>query len=138
MRILLIKTSSLGDVIHNLPVVTDLRTRFPEAAIDWVVEEGFAEIPDWHPAREMQDTFFIKDKIARLPDKKIVNEIKAAHEGKIKGNFEKHYLPTEISLKLKVNSQIMLVNNDSNGRWVNGTVGKIIGIEKDAKENRRR
>lgn len=50
MRVLLVKTSSLGDVIHNLPLVTDLRTRFPEAAIDWVVEEGFAEIVRLHPA----------------------------------------------------------------------------------------
>jgi heptosyltransferase I len=49
MRILLVKTSSLGDVIHNLPVVTDLRTHFPDAAIDWVVEEVFAEIPRLHP-----------------------------------------------------------------------------------------
>lgn len=49
MRILLVKTSSLGDVIHNLPVVTDLRTHFPDAAIDWVTEEGFAEIPRLHP-----------------------------------------------------------------------------------------
>ena len=49
MRILLIKTSSLGDVIHNLPVVTDLRTHFPDAAIDWVVEDGFAEIARLHP-----------------------------------------------------------------------------------------
>ena len=49
MRILLVKTSSLGDVIHNLPVVTDLRTHFPEASIDWVVEEGFADIPLLHP-----------------------------------------------------------------------------------------
>lgn len=49
MRILLVKTSSLGDVIHNLPVVTDLRRRFPDATIDWVVEEGFAEIPRMHP-----------------------------------------------------------------------------------------
>lgn len=49
MRILLIKTSSLGDVVHNLPVVTDLRRRFPEARIDWVVEEGFREIPPLHP-----------------------------------------------------------------------------------------
>ena len=49
MRILLVKTSSLGDVIHNLPVVTDLRAHFPDAAIDWVVEEGFAEIPRLHP-----------------------------------------------------------------------------------------
>ena len=49
MRILLVKTSSLGDVIHNLPVVTDLRAHFPDASIDWVVEEGFAEIPRLHP-----------------------------------------------------------------------------------------
>jgi len=49
MRILLIKTSSLGDVIHNLPVVTDLRTHFPDAAIDWVVEEGYADIVGLHP-----------------------------------------------------------------------------------------
>ncbi len=49
MRILLIKTSSLGDVVHNLPVVTDLRSRFPAATIDWVVEEAFADIPRLHP-----------------------------------------------------------------------------------------
>ena len=48
-NILLVKTSSLGDVIHNLPVVTDLLAHFPAARIDWVVEEGFAEIPRLHP-----------------------------------------------------------------------------------------
>jgi heptosyltransferase I len=50
MRILLVKTSSLGDVIHNLPVASDIRRRFPAAEIDWVVEESFAEIPRLHPA----------------------------------------------------------------------------------------
>jgi heptosyltransferase-1 len=49
MRILLVKTSSLGDVIHNLPVVSDLRRGFPEATIDWCVEEAFADIPRLHP-----------------------------------------------------------------------------------------
>ena len=48
-RILLIKTSSLGDVIHNLPVVNDIHTHFPNAEIDWVVEESFADIPRLHP-----------------------------------------------------------------------------------------
>ena len=48
--ILLVKTSSLGDVVHNLPVASDLRRRFPEAQIDWVVEESFADIPRLHPA----------------------------------------------------------------------------------------
>ena len=48
--ILLVKTSSLGDVVHNLPVVSDIHARFPQARIDWVVEEGFADIPRLHPA----------------------------------------------------------------------------------------
>jgi heptosyltransferase I len=50
MRILLVKTSSLGDVVHNLPVATDLARHFPDATIDWVVEESFAELPRLHPA----------------------------------------------------------------------------------------
>lgn len=50
MRILLVKTSSLGDVIHNLPVVSDIRRNFPAATVDWCVEENFAAIPRLHPA----------------------------------------------------------------------------------------
>ncbi len=47
--VLLVKTSSMGDVIHNLPVVSDLRRAWPHVAIDWAVEESFAEIPRLHP-----------------------------------------------------------------------------------------
>jgi len=49
LRILLVKTSSMGDVLHNLPVVTDICRRFPTAKIDWVAEEGFAVLPSLHP-----------------------------------------------------------------------------------------
>lgn len=49
MKVLVIKTSSLGDVVHMLPAITDARTNLPELHIDWVVEEGFAEVPAWHP-----------------------------------------------------------------------------------------
>ena len=49
LRILLVKTSSLGDVVHNLPVVSDIRRHAPDAAIDWVVDEAFAAIPRMHP-----------------------------------------------------------------------------------------
>lgn len=48
-NVLLIKTSSLGDVVHNLPVVSDIRTRFPRARIDWVVEEAYRDIVGMHP-----------------------------------------------------------------------------------------
>jgi len=52
MRILLVKTSSLGDVIHTLPAVTDAARALPDIRFDWVVEEAFVEIPSWHPAVE--------------------------------------------------------------------------------------
>ncbi len=41
MKILIVKLSSLGDVLHNLPIVWDLRAKYPDAQIDWVVEEGY-------------------------------------------------------------------------------------------------
>lgn len=49
MRILLVRTSSLGDVVHCLPVLTALRRHDPEARIGWVVEEAFAPLLRGHP-----------------------------------------------------------------------------------------
>ena len=43
-KILLVKLSSLGDVLHNLPIIWDIRARLPEAQIDWVVEEGYVNL----------------------------------------------------------------------------------------------
>ena len=43
-KILIVKLSSLGDVLHNLPIAWDLRARFPDAQIDWVVEEGYVNL----------------------------------------------------------------------------------------------
>ena len=50
MKVLLVKTSSLGDLIHTLPAVTDAAVAVPGIRFDWVAEEAFAEIPTWHPA----------------------------------------------------------------------------------------
>src|ERR1700693_2360986 len=47
-RILLVKTSSLGDVVHNLPVASDIAAGLPQTQTDWVVEESFAAIPRLH------------------------------------------------------------------------------------------
>jgi len=43
-KILLVKLSSLGDVLHNLPIVWDLRARLPNAQLDWVVEEAYVHL----------------------------------------------------------------------------------------------
>ena len=50
MRILIVKVSSLGDIIHTLPAVTDAQRAHPGLTFDWVVEENFVEVPSWHPA----------------------------------------------------------------------------------------
>ncbi len=49
-------------------------------------------------------------------------------EGVIDGNFEQKNYPTEWQLQLKKNAQVMLLNNDPSGRWVNGTMGIITEI----------
>lgn len=50
MRVLIVKTSSMGDVLHTLPALTDAMRAIPGIRFDWVVEEGFAQIPSWHEA----------------------------------------------------------------------------------------
>ncbi|EKD75736.1 MAG: hypothetical protein ACD_44C00036G0011 [uncultured bacterium] len=48
MKVLIIKMSSMGDVLHALPALTDAARVFPEIKFDWVIEENFQEIPRWH------------------------------------------------------------------------------------------
>jgi heptosyltransferase I len=50
MRVLIVRTSSLGDLVHMLPAISDIAANVPGVTIDWVVEESFAEIASWHPA----------------------------------------------------------------------------------------
>jgi len=95
------------DIKSSVPKISGGKRHFVNQATDYSkkiwLEMGFKEMTGpmvvsgfWnfdalftaqdHPVREMQDTFFIKDKVAKLPDKKIIEEVKKAHEGKIKGS----------------------------------------------------
>ena len=49
MRLLIVKTSSMGDVVHALPVVADVLRHDPATTIDWLVEGAYAAIPQLHP-----------------------------------------------------------------------------------------
>ncbi len=51
--------------------------------------------------------------------------------GILEGEFGREYLPTAVALKLKKGAQVMMLNNDSGNRWVNGTIGKVSGFSKD-------
>lgn len=50
MKILVVRLSSLGDILHLFPAISDLRRCFPDAVIDWLVEPAFAEMVSWHSA----------------------------------------------------------------------------------------
>jgi ATP-dependent DNA helicase PIF1 len=55
-------------------------------------------------------------------------------DGVMSGEFDRSSFPTEETLRLKAGAQVMLVNNDKYGRWVNGTLGRVVGIEKGEEE----
>ncbi|MBP1314819.1 lipopolysaccharide heptosyltransferase I [Herbaspirillum huttiense F1] len=49
MNILIVRVSSLGDVVHNMPMVADIHRHFPAAQIDWAVEEGYTSLVGLNP-----------------------------------------------------------------------------------------
>lgn len=50
VRVLIIKLTSMGDLMHALPALSDAAAHYPAIEVDWVVDENFAEVPLWHPA----------------------------------------------------------------------------------------
>ena len=50
MRVLVVKLSSLGDVVHALPAITDAARAIDDLEVHWVVEEAYRDIPALHPA----------------------------------------------------------------------------------------
>lgn len=50
-------------------------------------------------------------------------------EGDVMGEFEGKVLPTHLDLQLKFDAQVMLLNNDPQGRWINGSIGKVVNVD---------
>lgn len=72
MRVLIVKTSSMGDIIHTLPAITEAKNNIPDIKFDWVVENNFKEIPFWHGTVEHVIPLHLRNK----KDKKIKQLIK--------------------------------------------------------------
>jgi len=70
------------------------------------------------------------DEINKQNLEKLISR-RSRFQGTIQGEFEQKSLPTETDLVLKKNARIMLLNNDSYGRWINGTLGTIVKMKKD-------
>ncbi|OGC21056.1 AAA family ATPase [candidate division WOR-1 bacterium RIFOXYB2_FULL_37_13] len=92
------------------------------------LDEGFEPHPN---------DFFIHltptKKLSQEINEKQLSKLKGGiftYEAQFKGNFEKNQLPTDTVLNIKKGAQVMLLNNDLLGRWVNGSIGKIVDVEK--------
>ncbi|WEF31177.1 lipopolysaccharide heptosyltransferase I [Pseudoduganella chitinolytica] len=75
MNILLVRVSSLGDVLHNLPIVADIRRHFPDANIDWVVEEGYVSLVRLNPQVRNIIPFALRRWRKKLGDKAVRAEV---------------------------------------------------------------
>jgi ATP-dependent exoDNAse (exonuclease V) alpha subunit len=107
-----------------------------------VTEEGLEFLnqryqPEFEPPPE---DFYVylttTNRLAEEINSKRLSELESGlytYTGSIEGDFGKEYLPTSIELQIKVGAQIMMLNNDSEGRWVNGSIGKITGITQSRK-----
>jgi heptosyltransferase-1 len=77
MKILLVRVSSLGDVLHNLPIVADILRHHPGAQIDWVVEEGYVSLVRLNPHVRKVIPFALRRWKKGLKDKAVRAEVRA-------------------------------------------------------------
>ena len=75
--------------------------------------------------RRDQVDFINEKKLAELPGEEYVSV------GKIEGDFPESSLPTQLSLSIKEQAQVIFIDNDYERRWVNGTIGMVSGIDEN-------
>jgi len=96
-------------------------------------------MPDFEPSRKdfyiyLTTTNALADRInmQRLKDIKGRERI---FEGYIEGDFPEKDLPTGLTITLKKGAQVMLLNNDSLGRWINGSIGRVVDFVREDGED---
>jgi ATP-dependent DNA helicase PIF1 len=96
-------------------------------------------LPDFEPPKgEMYISLTTTNEMAGRINEEMLARLRGhnyAFTATIEGDFGDEYLPTKVDLEVKVGAQIMLLNNDPDGRWVNGTVGKITKVIEDKTED---
>jgi len=60
-----------------------------------------------------------------------INSPLKVYQGEARGKFEDREHPTDLALQVKIGAQVMMLNNDQAKRWVNGTMGKVVGVKKE-------
>jgi len=116
MRVLIIKLTSMGDLMHALPAITDAANAIPNIEFDWVVDQTFSDVPLWHPN--------VKRVIKTAHRQWRKEPIKAWRDGRLPNFYrqlnEQDY---DVVIDLQSNLKSAVVS------WL--TKGKVHGLDKD-------
>ncbi len=91
--------------------------------------------PDFYPEEDdfyvyLTTTNAIADRINQQQLQRLAGE-GFCFQGRVEGKFEDRNLPTKEILELKSGAQVMLLNNEASGQWVNGSIGKVVSVAED-------
>ena len=114
----------LNAIRHNNLTADDLKilnARFQRGVDDYKQDDFFVSLTTTNDLAEKINS----QKLSQLPGEVY------KYTGTISGEFEKKNLPTQQLLELKIGAQVMMLTNDPEKRWVNGTIGKVIEIFPD-------
>lgn len=140
LRILIIKTSSLGDVIHTFPAITDLISHYPNVIIDWVVEEDFADLPQLHPAVNQVITIALRRWRKNCWNKTTYQEIKSFLQNLRSNQYDyiidaqgllKSAILTKIAKLKSKKSKYGLDSSSARGKYISWAYNKAISIPRD-------
>jgi len=116
MRVLIIKLTSMGDLMHALPAITDAAKAQPDIEFDWVVDQAFAEVPLWHPN--------VKRVIKTAHRQWRKEPIKAWQDGRLKNFYrELNAQEYDVVIDLQSNLKSAVVS------WL--CKGDVSGLDKD-------
>lgn len=88
------------------------------------------QIPEGEYYISLTTTNAIADRINDEQLSKLSSKL-CEHEGDLAGDFKESDLPTHLNLKLKESAQVMMLNNDPQGRWINGSIGKVTYLNEE-------
>ena len=117
MRVLVIKTSSIGDVVNTLPALTDATQMIPGIRFDWLVEDSLQEIPRWH---------YAVDRVIPVKTQSLSRNV-----------FKKFFSGDWRRVKRQVRERGYFAVLDSEGLWMNGWLSRLAsgpayGLDKES------
>lgn len=111
----------LNEIRNNIATDNDISAINVRCMPEFQDDKGFYIHPNTNDLAGMINM----QQLANIKEKEYI------YHGYIEGDFDVKDLPTDIDITLKTGAEVILLNNDLMGRWINGSIGKVAGIKKN-------